>query len=191
MKHFKNLLLISGVLAVAFINVQSIFAATTVLNMKVNPWITTIWAPSALAFTNAVVTSDQSQTLEQSFNGSGDYFYIQDLKWANAGYSTTLQVAWPLTDGVNSIPASNIAFKTVAGSASLLLGLANPRVTLDASASSYQDLSTPRTFILRNTAANNGTVSKYGTQIAVKVTIPARQPVGDYTTSLVYTLIES
>lgn len=159
--------------------------------MQIIPGTVTIGSPVGLSFTSTLNASDVAQTLEQSFNGVGDNFYIQDLKWADGGYSTTLQISWPLTAGASTIPTSNISFKSLSASASLLSGTANARVTLDNGAAAYQNFSSARTFLLRSNGTNNWTISRYGAQIALKVDIPAWQAVGTYTTSLVFTLIEN
>jgi len=168
-----------------------IYAATTTLSMQVLPWSVTIGSPASLSFTSTLNASDAAQTLEQQFNTADAYFYIQDLKWADAWYSTTLQVSWPLTAGASTIPTSNISFKSINSSATLLSGTANAKVTLDASAASYQNFSSARTFLVRTNSTNNWVISKYGSQISLKVDVPAWQAVGTYTTSLVFTLIEN
>jgi hypothetical protein len=118
-------------------------------------------------------------------------FSIQDLKGADAWYSTTLQISGPLTAGTNTIPTSNISFKTVGATPTLVSGTANPRVTLDAWATAYQNFSSTRTFMVRTNAANSWVLGQYGVQIWLKIDVPAWQAAGTYTTSLVYTLIEN
>jgi len=73
----------------------------------------------------------------------------------------------------------------------LLSGNANTNVTIDSAATDYQTLDTARSFIRRNTAANNGVVSKYGAQVWLEIEVPAFQAVGSYTGSMVFTLIEN
>lgn len=180
-----------GSLAFAVLATVGIYAATTTLNMQVIPGSITIGSPTSLSFSSTAAASDVTQSLEQAFNGAGDYFYIQDLKGADNGYSTTLQASGPLTAGTNTIPLTNMSFKAVSGTPTLLSGTTNPRVTLNAGATSYQDFSSARTFMVRANTANNGVISKYGSQISLKVDIPGWQAVGTYTTSLVFTLIEN
>lgn len=187
---FKKSLALSTLLF-AVASAVSVYAATTTLNMQVIPGSITIGSPASLAFSGTAAASDSAQSLEQAFNGVGDYFYIQDLKGADNGYSTTLQASGPLTAGTNTIPLANMSFKTTSGTPTLLSGTANAGVTLDAGTSSYQNFSSARTFMVRPNAANNGTIGKYGSQVSLKVDIPAWQAVGTYTTSIVFTLIEN
>ncbi len=170
--------------------VPAIYAANTTVNMQIIPDSVSIWAPTAFSFSSTIAASNAVQTLEQNFWG-GNYFYVQDLKWADAGWSTTLQLAGPLTAWSSTIPAANVSFKASGSWAVLLWGTANSRVTLAAWATAYQDLSSARTLMVRNNTANNWVISKYGTEIYLKVSVPARQAVGSYTTSLVFTLIEN
>lgn len=182
--------LVIGALALATV-VGATYAANTTLNMQIIPGTVTIGSPTSFSFSSTLNASDATQSLEQAFNTASDYFYVQDLKGADAGYSTTLQVSGPLTAGTNTIPAANISFKSVGATPTLLSGSANTRVVLDNGTSAYQAFSSARTFILRANAANSGTIGKYGSQVSLKVDVPAWQAVGTYTTNLVFTLIES
>lgn len=184
------MLMLSALALVTFASF-GIYAATTTLNMAVIPWSITIWSPASLTFSSTVTASDTVQSLEQAFNSASDYFYVQDLKGSDNGYSTTFQASGPLTAGSNTIPLSNMLFKTTSATPTLLSGAANAAVSLAVGTTTYQDFSSARTFLIRNNWTNNGIISKYGSQISLKINIPAWQAVGSYSTSLVFTMIEN
>ena len=192
MKKLINKTLLLSAFTLATLSIFGVYAATTTLNMQVLAWPISITSPTGLSFTGTITASNTIQSLEQNFNTSGAYYFtIQDLKGADAWYNTTLQVSGPLTAGSNTIPTSAISFKTSAATPTLLSGTANTRVVLDAGATSYQNFSSTRTFIVRNNAANSAVLGQYGSQIWLKIDVPAWQWAGTYTTSLVYTLIEN
>ena len=165
--------------------------ATTLVNMQIISWTTTIGSPTALSFSTSLIASSSEQTLEQAFSGANDYFFVQDLKGTDPWYSTTLQLSGALTAGSNTIPTANVYFKTLSSTPDFLSGTVNPRVVLDGAAVSYQNLSAARTFILRANAANSWVIGKYGSKVSLKIDVPAWQAVGTYSTNLVYTLIEN
>lgn len=192
MKKLVNKALLLSAFALATLSIFGVYAATTTLNMQVLAGSVSITSPTGLSFTGTITASNAIQSLEQNFNTSGAYYFtVQDLKGADAGYNTTLQVSGPLTAGTNTIATSAISFKSSAATPTLLSGTTNPRVVLDAGATSYQNFSSTRTFIVRNNAANSSVLGQYGAQIWLKIDVPAWQGAGTYTTSLVYTLIEN
>ncbi len=192
MKKLVNKALLLSAFALATLSIFGVYAATTTLNMQVLAGSVSITSPTGLSFTGTITASNAIQSLEQNFNTSGAYYFtVQDLKGADAGYNTTLQVSGPLTAGSATIPTSAISFKASAGTPTLLSGTANPRVVMDAGTAAYQNFSSTRTFIVRNNAANSSVLGQYGSQIWLKIDVPAWQGAGTYTTSLVYTLIEN
>ena len=179
-------------MSLGILSVFGVYAATTTLNMQVLAGSVSITSPTGLSFTGTITASNATQSLEQNFNTSWAYYFsVQDLKGADSGYNTTLQISGPLTAWSNTIPASAISFKSSTASPTLLTGTANVRVTLDAGATSYQNFSSTRTFIVRTNSANSWVLGQYGAQIWLKIDVPAWQAAGTYTTSLVYTLIEN
>lgn len=167
-----------------------IYAADTTLNMQVTAGTVSIWSPASLTFASTIAASDTTQSLEQPFTG-WDYFYVSDLKWADAWWNTTLQLASPLTAGSATIPTSNVSFKANWATPTLLSGTANPRVVFAWWTSAYQDFWSSRSFVVRNNAANAWIIGKYGAEMHIKIDVPAYQAVGSYTTTLVFTLIEN
>ncbi len=165
-------------------------AANTTVNMQITAGTVTYGAPTALTFATTLSTSFAAQTLVQDFTGAANYFWIQDLKGADSGYNTTLQMSGNLVAGSNVISGSNVSFRSV-GSIVTVSGTVNSNVIFDAATSAYQALNTSRTFIKRNSGANLGRIGYYGGNVNMQVNVPAGQPAGSYAGTLVYTLIEN
>lgn len=133
-------------------------------------------------------SSAEAQTVSGSFT---DDLWVEDLKGADTGYYTTLQLSGDLVspDG-NTIPAANVSVQSD-GVVTVIGWSANPRVVIDGTMTAwFQTLDSARTFIEREDAANSGLVGKYGNSPDLQVVIPAYTPVGTYTATLVYTLYE-
>lgn len=124
-----------------------------------------------------------------------DELWVEDLNGGDAGYTTTLQLSGDLTStNGDTIPTSAVSVKTDAtgaGGVTTMAGSANTRVEVDAGMAAFQTLDSARTYIKRDTAANFGLVGQYGALPELQVVIPAYTPVGTYSTTLVYTLIEN
>ena len=191
--HMKKTKLLSiaslAVLAWSMI-MQWADAANTLVNMQITPGTVTYGAPAALTFATTLSTSFSSQTLAQDFTGVANYFWIQDLKGADSGYNTTLQMSGNLVAGSNNIPGANVSFKSV-GTITTVSGTVNAAVQFDAWAAAYQALNVSRTFVYRPIAANAGKIGYYGSNINLQVNVPASQAAGSYAGTLVYTLIEN
>lgn len=179
-----------GVLASSLLLTTVSQAADTTVNMQITAWAVTYGAPTALTFGTTLTTSFAAQTLAQDFSGAANYFWIQDLKGADSGYNTTLQLSGNLVAWSNTITWSNVSFRSV-GSIVTVSGTTNTSVVFDAATTAYQALNTSRTFIRRNSGANLGRIGYYGGNINLQVNVPAGQPAGSYAGTLVYTLIEN
>jgi|GEM_PF-675956 len=192
-KREKSLSIVSVLLILAWTSFSgnAIYGATTLVNLQLNAGTITITSPASLTFTTPPTVSFQSQLLAEHFSGTGNYFTVNDLKGADEGYSTTLQISGNLTTGGLSIASGNVSFKVNSTTPILMSGAANPRVLIDAASASYQAMHVARTYIYRDTALNTGAISQYGQSIFLQVTIPAGQPAGAYVGTLVYTLIEN
>lgn len=167
-----------------------IHATTTTLSLSISPGTLTISAPTSFTFTSVGV-SFITGTVTQDFTGASNYFIVTDLKGVDTGYTTTLQMASDMVTGAYTIASGNIAFQADYPVAHLLSGTTNPRVITDSNATGgFQALNVSRTFIYRNTALNTWVISQYGQHITLRITVPAGQPAGAYSGSLVYTLIE-
>jgi len=135
-----------------------------------------------------VTASASPQTVTATF---ADEFWVEDLKGADSGYYTTLQLSGSLADlAGNTIAATDVSVRSTGG-VSLMNGSANANVVLDAGMAGYQSLDSARTFIKRDTAANSGLVGQYGAFPEIQINVPAYQAIGTYTATLTYTLYEN
>ena len=164
---------------------------TTVVQVTLAGGNVCIGSPDAFNFGSFTV-SQQPQVTSGAFSG---VFYVDDQRGSNSGYYTTVQMA-TLTNGSNTIAASNVAFRssftvgTTVGT-SPLSGSVNVRVFTHSDVlNTWAALDTPKEFINRNAAANSGLIGKYGEIPFLQLTIPAYTPVGVYTGLLTYTLYE-
>lgn len=136
--------------------------------------------------------SSAIQTVTGAFAGTGGYFYVDDLRGADVGYYTTVQLNADLAGpGTAKLGSGNVFMKTAAqGNAGIttMAGIANTNVIVHAGMSAYQSLEAPRQLIARNTGTNNGIIGQYGTLPELQLIIPAYQAVGTYTGTLTYTL---
>lgn len=163
----------------------------TTVQVTIDPGDICIGSTGSFDFGTYSVTST-AQTVTGAFTNE---FWVEDLKGADSGYYTTLQLSGDLVGpGGATIADSAVSVKTAAvGSAGIttMAGTANTRVVVDAGMTAYQALDAARTYIKRDTAANSGVVGKYGALPQLQVVIPAYQAVGTYTATLVYTLYEN
>lgn len=167
-------------------------STTTQVQVQILPGNICIWSTGAFNFGSYTVSSS-AQTVNGSFTSP---FYVDDLKWSNTGYYTTVQLSWALTQsgGSGTIPAANAFMRTAAtGNPGIttMAGSANTRVWIDWAMSAYQSLDVARQLIERNLAANFGVVGQYGVNPQMQLVIPAYQSVGTYNATLVYTLYEN
>lgn len=167
-------------------------STTTQVQVQILPGNICIGSTGAFNFGSYTVSSS-AQTVNGSFTSP---FYVDDLKWSNTGYYTTVQLSWALTQsgGSGTIPAANAFMRTAATGnpgVTTLAGSANIRVWIDAWMAAYQSLDVARQLIERNLAANFWVVGQYGVNPQMQLVIPAYQSVGTYTATLVYTLYEN
>lgn len=132
--------------------------------------------------------SSSSQTQTGLFT---DEFWVEDLKGANTGYYTTLQLSGDMEGpGSATIPAANVSVRVDNTSVVLMAWSANAGVTIPGSLTTFTPLNGAVTFIEREDGPNDGLIGMYGKIPEMQVVIPAYQSVGTYTATLVYTLYE-
>lgn len=149
-----------------------------------------IGSTGAFNFGNFTASSI-AQTVTGAFVWSGGYFYVDDLKGADAWYYTTIQLDANLTAVWASLARTNVFIKTAAtGNSGIttLAGTGNTNVVVQAAMSAYQSLDVARQLIVRSSAANGGKIGQYGVLPQMQIIIPAYQSVGNYTGTLTYTL---
>lgn len=166
-------------------------STNTTVTVTINPGDICIWSTGAFDFGQYTISSS-AQTVNWTFSSP---FWVDDLKWSNSGYYTTVQMSWNLQGpGASSIASSNISMRTSAvGNAGIttMAGSSNPNVVVNAGMAAYQTLNTPRRLIERVNGANFGLIGKYGVTPQMQLVIPAYQAVGSYSGTLVYTLYNS
>ena len=170
-------------------------STTTLVQVQILPGNICIGSSGTFDFGTYTVSSS-AQTVNSSFTAPTGYFYVDDLKGADTGYYTTVQLSGDLIQSwwAGTIPAANVFMKTPAVGnpwITLLAGTANPRVVVNAGMIAYQSLDVARRLIERPLQANFWVVGKYATLPEMQLIIPAYQSVGTYTATLVYTLYEN
>ena len=148
-----------------------------------------IEAPPTISFGKHTV-SGAEQTSEETLTDP-NYFTVEDLKGAAAGYYATLQVT-DLVDGSKTIAATNLKLKVTDGTVHTLGGPGDANVKVPAKTQDYIEFpsSSPAT-LLERSADSKGLLGKYGVLPSFQLTIPAYQTLGSYTGTMTYTLIEN
>ena len=172
----------------------ALFAAGTKAQVSTDVYLTilggnvTIGTTGSFDFGSFPVASTDTN-VEKQFTGT-DYFWVDDMKGADAGYYTTLQVT-DLTGTNGTIPATNISTKVNSVTTTKINGTDNTNVVVSNSLLNYTPLNSAITFIKRDNATNAGKLGRYAAFPWLQVTIPAYQSVGSYHATLTYTLIEN
>lgn len=165
-------------------------AADTKVTLAIAAGALTIGSPVELALTTPLTASFDDQTITQDFAWVENYFWVEDLKGARQGYTTTLQMSGDLLDPDGWVlSGSSVFFKVLAG-LTLIAGKQEKNVVIPADSATYKSLWTAQTLINRATAAKKPQLSKYGVNIWLQVTVPGGQAGGSYAGTLVYTLTE-
>ena len=154
-------------------------------------WFVKEFAPTSLPFP-AIGASLSAQTLDYIFSWAWQRFTIQDTKWADTWYTTTLQMSGNLVaPGGYTIANTNI---WIIGTPAVFLvsGVANTNVQpTTASSTPFRPLSSAQSLIRRNNGPNFVRRWTYGVNVPLRINVPAAQPVWNYQGTLVYTLIEN
>ncbi len=133
--------------------------------------------------------SSTSQTQSGTFT---DDFWVEDLRGADSGYYTTVQLSGDMVGpGAATIPAANVSIKVPSATPTVIAGSANPGVVIPGTLLSFTPINSAVTFIKRDPWTNNGLIGRYGSTPDLEVLIPAFQSVGTYTATLVYTIYEN
>jgi hypothetical protein len=128
-----------------------------------------------------------TKSISQNIEIKSDYFKVDDQKWSNTGYYTTLSVStltWLSWNTISSAASIQISADPIV----TLSGTANASVILDNSITSYITANTPVTFIKRNMWSGADIRWTYGSKINLKIVIPAYQKADIYTGTITYTL---
>lgn len=140
---------------------------------------------SPVLFTTWIIAQNSNQIIEYQF----DYFKVNDGKWSNTWYYTTVSIS-ALT-GTYGNTISNSAIERKADPITTLSGSTNTWVLLWTWMNTYHPATNVDTFIYRNNWINNGLQWVYWSKLRIKITIPAYTRIGVYTGTLTYTLYEN
>jgi hypothetical protein len=191
MKNFLKLLSVAALATVvgfASFADASTGKVNTTVEVEILPGDVCIGATGAFDFGDYTVSSSL-QTVTGAFT---DYFWVDDLKGADSGYYTTLQLSGDLVGpGGATIPAANVFTNVTTTGTTLVTGSANANVVVADGLAAWSALDSAQTFIKRDTGTNNGLLGQYGSLPQLRVDIPAYQAVGTYTATLCYTLYEN
>ena len=190
----KAVVLGTLVLGGVFTDLPVTWASETTMNLGVTPHVVTIGAPASITFP---VTQVSSSSHDVEYAASGDeYFFVSDLKGADPGYYTHVQLDHFISSSGGVIPTANVKIIVPnPGTVSTAIeGTNNPRVYVPTGAgkvgTEYRPLNLAVDMISRDEATNYGTVGKYGVLPKLQVTVPAYQSVGLYSGTITFTLIE-
>lgn len=149
--------------------------------------ITTWWIRWSWIHLYQRVTNND-QTLEYTFS---DYFKISDTKWANSGRYTTVSISNLIGIHSNEIIPSNTNIQFKWWAIETLTGDNNTRVKIGNNIINYNFITTPETFILRESWENNSKKGIYGSKPIIKIIVPAYQTLDTYKATLTFTLYEN
>ena len=163
------------------------------LNLSIIKWTLTIWTKTWNLNLWQVNVSNSAQELSWSFGA--DSFWIEDMKWAESWYYTTISVTdltWTVATHV--ISADNVYLKTAWETPSYIswATVSDSKVVFSSAIKSRHNWSTPVYYFHRlNTAASDAwRIWKWWDNLQIKVTIPAHTPSDTYRWTITYTLID-
>ena len=140
------------------------------------------WSNASGLTLPGVMVSNSAQTTSGDFGN--DSFFVDDQKWSESGWYTTLSVT-PLTGQVNAahtIPATAVKLQAATENFTQSTNMSNG---LKASAVTMGSV---QTFIGR--AAGAAILGTYKTNMVVTVEVPQNTPADTYKGIITYTLIE-
>ena len=164
------------------------------INLSILKWILTIWVETWNLNLWQVNVSNSAQELSWSFGANS--FWVEDMKWVESWYYTTVSVTdltWSVASHV--IPANNIYLKTAWNEPSYIswATVSDSKVVFSNDIKSWHNnLAEPVTYFNRqNTAtAEAWRVWKWWDNLQIKVNIPAHTPYDTYRWTITYTLYD-
>lgn len=156
--------------------------ANVSVNFSVDPWQITWWVSSGLSLWT-IEAGQTQQVLTWQFAG---YFWVQDLKWSDTGWTTTVNCDWLYWPQWSII--TWIYLKAWNSSPNLLLWtiwnvLINQNLIND-----YEPIEVSISYIHRPQWQNNWKINKYGDIPYIKVIIPPYTPPGNYSWTIYFDL---
>jgi hypothetical protein len=153
-------------------------------------WIThiTIWTPWSFSFPEDIEINNHDTQFTWQF-ASWEYFSITDLDGNDVWWYTTISathLSWPNN---NIITNDNLFIKS--NWIETLSWTQNSWVEINNLMNNYIPLSWTFIYIYRNSASNDNKTWQYGDQPYLKINIPAYQPSGTYSWTIIFTLYEN
>jgi len=163
------------------------------INLSVIKWALTIWTETWNLNLWEVNVSNNAQELSWSFGENS--FWVEDMKWLETGYYTTISVTdltWTVSTHV--ISADNVYLKTAWNEPSYITWATvnDSKVIFWSAITSWHSGSTPVNYFQRlNTASQDAwRVWKWWDNLQIKVNIPAHTPYDTYRWTITYTLYD-
>ncbi len=138
-----------------------------------------IWTPSNISL-GTVTAWD---TIDKTFD---DYFWVEDLRWVNTWYYTTIQcdgLYWPDGFVITGVQLSWSSIKLIQWNGN--------ETKIYSNLSSWTDITIPQLYLYKqdNTSKSyNG--NKYWNIPSIKVSVPNNAPAGTYKWKITYTLYD-
>ena len=157
-------------------------------------WTLTIWTEIWNLNLWEVYVSNNAQELSWSFGANS--FWVEDMKWVETGYYTTISVTdlnWTVSG--HSISANNVYLKTAWNEPSYIswATVSDSKVIFWDAIKSWHNGSTPVNYFQRlNTSASEAwRLWKWWDNLHVRVIIPAHTPYDTYRWTITYTLYDN
>ena len=164
------------------------------INLSVIKWTLTIWTTTWNLNLWEVNVSNSAQELSWSFGA--DSFWVEDMKWLETGYRTTISVSnlsWTVPTHV--ISASNVSLKTAWATPNYIswASVDDSQVVFGSGMTSWHNnWAAPVTYFNRQNTPSNlaWRVWKWWDNLQIKVNIPAHTPYDTYRWTITYTLYD-
>jgi hypothetical protein len=138
-----------------------------------------IWTPSNISLGSVSAWT----TVEKTFN---NYFWVEDLRWVNTWYYTTIQcdgLYWP-----NDFVITGV--QLLWNSLDLIQWIGN-QTDMFSNLSSWTDITIPQLyFYKKDNMPWNYNGNKYWSKPSIKVSVPNNAPAGTYKWKITYTLYD-
>jgi hypothetical protein len=138
-----------------------------------------IWTPSNISLGTVTAWS----TVEKTFD---DYFWVEDLRWVNTWYYTTVQcdgLYWPDNFIITGV---QLSWNLVE-----LLQWNGNQTDIYSNLDSWTDITTPQLYFYKNdNVPLNYHGNKYWNKPSIRISIPNNAPAGTYRWKITYTLYD-
>ena len=139
-----------------------------------------IWTPNNFS----LGTVSQWNTIELDFS---DHFWVEDLRWSNTGYYTTIQCDWLYWPNNFIITWILLSWSHVE-----LLNWYPNTTLIYSNLNAWIDVTSPKLYLYKNdNVVNNIIWNKYWNKPSIKINVPVDAPAGTYTWKITYTFYDT